>query len=34
MTLDKTPSDHSFVVKSNSPYNSPKETAFGLIGYS
>ena len=34
MTDDNTPSDHSFVAKSNSPYNSPNETAFGLIGNS
>ena len=34
MTEDRTPSDHSFVARSNSPYSSPRDTAFGLIGYS
>ena len=34
MTLDNTPSVHSFVLRSNSPYSSPRERAFGLIGYS
>ena len=32
ITDDKTPSVHSLVARSNSPYNSPKETALGLIG--
>ena len=34
MTEDRTPSDHSLVARSNSPYNSPNETALGLIGNS
>jgi hypothetical protein len=31
ITDDRIPSLHSFVLKSNSPYNSPNETALGFI---
>lgn len=34
MTLDNTPSVHSFVLRSNSPYSSPSDKALGFIGYS
>ena len=34
MTLDSTPSVHSLVFKSNSPYNSPRERDLGLMGKS
>ena len=34
MILLRIPSFHSFVAKLNWPYNSPRLTAFGLIGYS
>ena len=32
ITLESTPSDHSLVFKSNSPYSSPSDKDFGLIG--
>jgi hypothetical protein len=34
ITDERIPSVHSFVFRSTSPYSSPKETAFGFIGYS
>jgi len=34
MMLDMTPSLHSFVFKSNSPYISPRDRAFGFRGNS
>lgn len=34
MTEERTPSVHSLVLRSNSPYSSPRESAFGFIGKS
>jgi hypothetical protein len=34
MTLERIPSAHSLVARSNSPYNSAMEMALGLMGYS
>lgn len=34
ITLDRTPSVHSLVFRSNSPYSSPRDRALGLMGQS
>lgn len=34
ITEERTPSDHSFVFRSNSPYNSPRDNALGFRGNS
>lgn len=34
MTLDRTPSVHSFVLRSYSPYSSPRDNALGFKGNS